>query len=47
MQGFSNYLVSNYFVLKSKGHFYQLWVQNLYDFIGKNLGFDVEIEDIG
>ena len=42
----SNYLVSRHFTSKNQSHFYQLWVKNLYDFIGKNPGYDVENEDI-
>jgi len=46
MQEFTNYLLSKQFVSKKQSYFYQLWVNNLYDFIGKNPGSDVENEDI-
>ena len=46
MQEFINYLVSKHFTSKKQNHFYQLWVKNLYDFIGKSPGSDIGNEDI-
>ena len=46
MQEFRNYLVSRRFITKKQSHFYQLWVKNLYAFIGKSPDSDVKNEDI-
>jgi hypothetical protein len=40
VQEFRNYLVSKRFVSKKQSQYYQLWIKNLYDFIGKSPGAD-------
>ena len=46
MQDFNNYLVSKHFTSKKESHFYGLWVQNLYEFIGKTPVKTLEKQDI-
>ena len=46
MEDFINYLVSKGFTSKKEGHFYRLWIVNLYDFLGEQPGNRVNNDEI-
>lgn len=46
MCDFRNYLVIKHFTSKKESHFYAVWVENLYEFIGKKPDSDVKQDEI-